>query len=145
MSREGYPFKASLFYLFGIFQGAGYSAFGAEMRRSHTEKPVGVALLDLRKVRVLVAVDDLMNDYCGSYLGVVHIGKEDLSAVAGICHKGRKHLDLFVHKDAPSVLQGQDAFSVHIAVLLEPEVGMGVDDGRHKAMNLTSLLSSGLL
>ena len=106
------------------------------MGHAHAEEAVGVLLLHFDKVVVLVAVDDFLHDDGSAHLGIVHVGKKYLGCVLALDHEWRHHLHFFVHEDAPSVGEGEDAFAVDPCVLFEPEVGVCVyychDCGRLK-------------
>ena len=99
----------------------------AELAHAAHEEAGGVAAGYLHEVVVLDAVDKLLGDDGGRYLGVVHVGEEDLGAVYSVDHEGGHHLAHLAHEEGAAALEGADGEAVDHGVLLEPQVGMCID------------------
>ena len=96
----------------------------------HAEETVGIATLHLFEIRILIAVYYFLHHDGCSYLSIVHVGKEHFGRIHAVDHEWWQHLHFLVHKDAPSVLQRTNHLPIHLCILLEPEVGMCVNNRR---------------
>ena len=100
----------------------------AELAHPEHEETLRIPQFHILQIVVLQAVDELLGDDCGRYLGVVHVRQEHFGRVPAIDDERRQHLDFRAHEHAPSVRERPDFLAVHNGLQPEPQMAMGVDD-----------------
>ena len=98
-----------------------------DVQHRAAQEALRVCRLHFLQIGILVAVDDLLDHDGGAHLRVIHIGEEDLRAVAPVNQERREHLALLAEEEGASARQRPDGLPVYNGLLPEPEVGMCVD------------------
>ena len=97
------------------------------IQRAHPQ-PVGISAAGVAQVGVLVAVHVFLGDHRAGDQREVHVGDQPRHGVAVVRHIGRQHLAHLAFEHTAPVFQGIDRQPVHQAVLLFPEMHVGVDN-----------------